>query len=232
MIFPKIKPVSETNLIIYFDQEIEVETVPIIGAICDKIRTDIGESIVEVIPSYTSILVQYNPFIISYNQLIASLTHILAAIESYGIEAKGKCIDLPIYYDFKTGPDLERVASMNNLSISEVIERHIDQEYLVCAVGFAPGFAFLAKVDEHIATPRHTTPREFVPAGSVGIADQQTAVYPNDSPGGWNIIGNCPIPLYQPNQEPITPFEVGDSVRFYPITKTEFLNLGGKLWQD
>ena len=123
-----------------------------------------------------------------------------------------KYIQLPTYYSLKSGPDLNRISQFTGLSFNEIITIHSQNQYQVCAIGFAPGFAFLASVDESIATPRHSQPRTKVPAGSIGIANKQTAVYPNDSSGGWNIIGNCPLPLYDPNNTTITPFEVGDIV--------------------
>ena len=97
----------------------------------------------------------------------------------------------------------------------------------MCAIGFAPGFAFLAELDERIVMPRHASPRSCVPAGSVGIADKQTAVYPNNTPGGWQLIGNCPIVLYDPWKHPAGLFEVGDQVRFVPVDRQTFIERGG-----
>jgi KipI family sensor histidine kinase inhibitor len=109
--------------------------------------------------------------------------------------------------DYIQGIDLERVARMNSLSTQEVIEKHTQTTYRVYAVGFMVGFAYLAKVDDAIATPRLSSPRDKVPKGSVAIADTQTAIYPQDSAGGWNIIGHTDF-------EEFERFEVGDSVRF------------------
>jgi KipI family sensor histidine kinase inhibitor len=115
------------------------------------------------------------------------------------------------------------------MSVEELIAIHAGRDYTVCAIGFAPGFAFLAEVDESIAIPRHVTPRSRVPAGSVGIAEKQTAVYPADTPGGWQLIGNCPVSLYDPKQTPPSPFDVGDQVRFVPIDRDSFIERGGRV---
>ncbi|MDX2348894.1 MAG: carboxyltransferase domain-containing protein, partial [Porticoccus sp.] len=116
-----------------------------------------------------------------------------------------------------------------NLSVDEVIALHQAQEYRVYAIGFAPGFAYLGQVDERIAAPRLATPRPQVPRGAVGIADRQTAIYPAVSPGGWNLIGLCPQPMFDPNNDPSMPVQVGDRVRFRGIDRQTFLDLGGEL---
>ena len=176
---------------------------------------------------------------LSYEQLVGVLGSYSAHAEQASNSAEDelghgdyqpKFIALPVYYGDEAGPDLASLAHAKGMSVEAVIHCHSQQVYTVCAIGFAPGFAFLASVDASIATPRHSEPRKWVPAGSVGIANQQTAVYPNDSPGGWQIIGNCPQALFQPDQSPMTPFQVGDKVQFVPISKDAFIAQGGQLW--
>ena len=99
----------------------------------------------------------------------------------------------------------------------------------VCAIGFAPGFAFLAELDDQLVMPRRANPRAKVPAGSVAIAEKQTAVYPADSPGGWHVLGQCPLPLFDLSKEPMTPFSIGDQVRFVPVDRETFIQKGGIL---
>jgi len=110
-----------------------------------------------------------------------------------------------------------------------VIDLHTGTDYRVYAIGFAPGFAYLGEVDERIAAPRLATPRARVARGSVGIAERQTAVYPSDSPGGWNLIGRCPVPLFDARAHPPMPVSVGDTVRFESVSRERFLALGGDL---
>jgi len=124
---------------------------------------------------------------------------------------------------------LDALANRANLSVDEVVALHQAQEYRVYAIGFAPGFAYLGQVDERIAAPRLATPRQQVPRGAVGIADRQTAIYPAASPGGWNLIGLCPQPMFDPNNDPSMPVQVGDRVRFRGIDRQTFLDLGGEL---
>ncbi|HDY82106.1 MAG TPA: carboxyltransferase domain-containing protein, partial [Halieaceae bacterium] len=134
-----------------------------------------------------------------------------------------------VYYAAEVGEDLESLAQHAGLSTAEVIDLHSSTEYRVYAIGFAPGFAYLGQVDERIAAPRLTTPRLKVPRGAVAIADRQTAVYPAVSPGGWNLIGRCPVRMFDPDAEPTMPVTVGDRVRFEPVSRERFVALGGDL---
>ena len=220
-------PVSETSVMLYFADAIDVSLAPVIEEISRAILVGC-RGVREVTPSYTSILVETGGYDLSLQELGDDLLGIARRVVEAGHGASpGKLIELPVYYHPDVGQDLETLAKHANLSIDDVIRIHSGRDYTVCAIGFAPGFAFLAEVDEGISMPRHTTPRSHVPAGSVAIADRQTAVYPCDSPGGWNLIGNCPMPLYDSAADPMCPFSIGDTVRFVPIDRAEYLERGG-----
>lgn len=222
-------PVSETSLMLYLVDTIDVQLAPVIGAISRKIKAECPD-VCEVIPSYTSILVETRSFGIALDGLGEKVLGLARQVmESHGDADSGKLIELPVYYHPEVGQDLDALAKCAAMSVEEVISIHSGRDYRVCAIGFAPGFAFLAEVDERIAVPRHASPRSRVPAGSVGIADSQTAVYPADTPGGWHLIGNCPVPLYDPQKQPSSPFEVGDRVRFLPIDRETFIERGGRV---
>lgn len=148
------------------------------------------------------------------------------AVSAGALEADGTTEHrLPVCYDADFGPDLDRVAREAGLTPDTVIDLHAEATYTVRAVGFAPGFAYLGEVDARIATPRHATPRQQVPAGAVGIADARTAVYPAASPGGWNLIGRCPAAFFDPRRSPPSLLRVGDTVRFHCIDRNEFQTL-------
>lgn len=229
----RVEPVSETSLMVYFGEHIDAQLTQRIGLLVQYLKGAYSKSLIEVIPSYTSLFVQYHPRLITYrtlqNAIMQYAPQLAQAIPANGPHA-GKLITLPVYYHQDVGPDLLAVASQKGLTPEQVIQCHSQRLYTVCAIGFAPGFAFLASVDPLVATPRHAEPRLKIPAGSVGIANEQTAVYPAESPGGWQIIGNCPQQLFSPDQQPMTPFKVGDRVKFEPIDRDKFIQLGGGIW--
>lgn len=210
---------------VYVGDSIDIGYVPKLALLCEQLQKDFPD-LVNIIPSYTSIMVEFHP---SYDvsKLTQYLSKMLDQFDQLKASSQQKLIELPTYYHPDVAPDLITLAQQKKLSIEEVIAIHTNQEYTVCAIGFTPGFAFLGVIDERIAHPRHEEPRLQVAKGSVGIADQQTAVYPSNSPGGWQIIGNCPVSLFDPHSTPITPFNVGDTVKFVSIDKQEFLALGG-----
>jgi KipI family sensor histidine kinase inhibitor len=174
------------------------------------------------------VLVIYNPLTTDHLSVGSRIRMALDTLETT-TEAGSAVVRLPVYYSAESGPDLEALAQRAELAVEQVIEIHQATEYRVYAIGFAPGFAYLGQVDERIATPRLTTPRQKVPRGAVAIADRQTAVYPAPSPGGWNLIGLCPLRMFDPDASPTMPVGVGDRVRFEAISREQFLKLGGEL---
>ena len=192
------------------------------------IRQNFTVEIIDLIPSYASILVVFNLLEVDHHHLRNKLKRVLEQCGTASSK-RGRLVELPAYYALESGMDLERIAKHAKLTVEQVITLHQAQEYRVYAIGFAPGFAYLGEVDERIAMPRLTTPRLKVPKGAIAIADRQTAVYPAQSPGGWNVIGLCPLDMFNAQAEPTMPVEVGDRVKFVAITKSQFLDLGGKL---
>lgn len=192
------------------------------------IRQHCSVEIIDLIPSYASLLVVFNLLEIDHHKLRNKLKTILKQCGSES-NKQGRLVELPAYYSVESGIDLARIAKKSKLTIEQVITLHQAMEYRVYAIGFAPGFAYLGEVDERIAMPRLTTPRLKVPKGAIAIADRQTAVYPAQSPGGWNIIGLCPIDMFNAQVEPTMPVEVGDRVKFFAIDKQQYIELGGQL---
>lgn len=228
----QIEVASENALILYFGQEPGLKTSLEISTKIQQVRMElqglIGTYLVELIPSYASLLVIFDPFVTDHFAVKKMLNINLANLKSTS-QFESQVIEIPIYYGEDVGLDLHRIATNAGLSTEEVIALHLEPEYRVFAIGFAPGFGYLGEVDERIAAPRLTTPRASVPKGAVGIADQQTAIYPAQSPGGWNIIGRCPIAMFSPQQHPSMPFDIGDKVKFKAVDKNEFFALGGTL---
>lgn len=231
----RLEVAGENALILYFYSneqlnKTDIQNSPEISANVYQakqlIEQYLNDDIVDLIPSYASILVVFNLLETDHHQLANKLNDTLKDCLG-NTTNKGKLIELPVYYSLESGVDLPNIAKKANLSIEQVISLHSDVEYHVYAIGFAPGFAYLGEVDERIAMPRLTTPRTKVPKGAVAIADRQTAVYPAQSPGGWHLLGLCPLEMFTPNGKPIMPVEVGDRVKFVAINKSTFIALGG-----
>ena len=184
----------------------------------EKTRID---GVIEWTPTYTCITVFYNPLKIDFKELCKTLEKLQQKTETEKLPPPREIV-IPTCYGGKYGPDLENVAKTNNLTIDEVIKIHSSPEYLVYMLGFSPGFPYLGGMDKRIATPRLSTPRKLVEAGSVGIADIQTGIYSIDSPGGWQIIGKTPLKLFDTTKEIPFLLNAGDILRFMPITEDEF----------
>ena len=224
----RIETAGQDALIVYFADQTSAEVSAQIQHAVTNIRDQMGDAIIDLVPSYASLLVIYDldncdPFAARSRLKLA-----LNILEG-GDSQAGNLVTLPAYYSLESGPDLEVIAERGKISVNDVIEIHQQQEYRVYAIGFAPGFAYLGEVDERIAAPRLATPRQKVPRGAVAIADRQTAVYPAQSPGGWNLIGLCPTRMFDPEKQPSMPVQVGDRVQFKAIGRDEFLSLGGEL---
>lgn len=226
---PVIKTVGENAMMVYLgDSSVDPATAARVQAAVAAIERTLATDLVDLIPSYASVMVIFDALACEHVDVRRRLAAALSRLEESILDT-GKSVTLPVYYAPEAGPDLESLAARAGLSVDEVIAVHSSMAYRVYAIGFAPGFAYLGEVDARIAAPRHSTPRTRVPKGSVAIADRQTAVYPAPSPGGWNLIGLCPVPMFDPSANPSMPASVGDTVRFEPVSREEFLSLGGEL---
>jgi antagonist of KipI len=185
--------------------------------------------LLETVPAYTSLTIFFNPrhLPLEWDSPLDSICAYLGNLETIDIafdaDNRSEVHHIPVCYGLEFGPDLEALAALHSCTPAEVVAWHTTLEYTVFMMGFLPGFAYLGTVDDRIVTPRHAVPRLKVAAGSVGIAGAQTGIYPLDSPGGWQIIGRTPLPVYRPHA-PDTPFllKTGDTVRFYPISRQAF----------
>ena len=228
--FFSIEVASENSLIIYWQQKIDPSISQQIQLVNQKIQAEFSAWLIDTVPSYASLLVIYNAVSIDYLSVTKKLETILNNTKNIQLETMdSELLILPVYYSEQTGPDLTRIAQEKSLSVEEVIRIHQQQEYRAYSIGFAPGFCYLGQVDERIAMPRLSSPRKQVAKGAVALADRQTAVYPASSPGGWNILGLCPIDLFNPAADPVMPIKVGDRVKFEAISRNDFLTMGGVL---
>lgn len=214
-------PSGDSGIILEVGNEISEELNRKIRALNYCIEKMQLKEIVEIIPTYTTILVLYNPLKTSFDGLVKKLKDIEKSINDIQLPPR-EVVHIPTLYGDEYGTDLKYVAEYNELTIEEVIDIHSSQNYLVYMLGFTPGFPYLGGISEKIATPRLETPREKIPAGAVGIAGNQTGIYPIDSPGGWQLIGRTPLKLFDAKRKPSVLLKAGQYIKFHPICKEEY----------
>ncbi|MGG7618299.1 5-oxoprolinase subunit PxpB [Bacillus coreaensis] len=183
---------------------------------------------IALVPAYTTLTLHYEPSYINSDYPYQHIKIIIQELLRKGFKTDnrhGNCFLIPVCYEPPFSLDLAEVAQVNHLAEEEVIYFHTKQIYRVSFLGFSPGFPFLSGLLKSIATPRKENPRTLVKAGSIGIAGEQTGIYPTDSPGGWQIIGQTPIRIYYSEKKEPTLFSPGDTIRFYPITAKQYYQL-------
>ncbi|AZF14996.1 5-oxoprolinase subunit PxpB [Pseudomonas sp. R3-18-08] len=223
---PRIEVVAIDCLMVRLFDVIAEANMPWMLAATQRLRGAFDGALVDLVPSYTTLMVHYDLATLAPAQARALIDQALTDLQPQA-QGGGRCHVLPVWYDLSVGPELALLAQRSGLAVAEVIRRHSTHLYQVFALGFAPGFAFMGQVDEVLATPRLSTPRKRVAAGSVGIAERQTAAYPVVSPGGWNLIGRTPAKLFDRERDGYSLMQPGDTVRFEAVSHAEFVNLGG-----
>ena len=191
-----------------------------------RLREGFGAHLIDLVPSYTTLMVHYDLMALDPRQAREVIAQAMTDLSPDAAQS-GRQHVLPVWYDLSVGPELTLLSRRSGLPVEEVIRLHSQREYQVFALGFAPGFAFMGLVEEVLAAPRIKTPRKRVAAGSVGIAERQTAAYPLASPGGWNILGRTPAKLFDRQIDGYSLMQPGDTVRFEPVDHAEFIRLGG-----
>jgi len=220
----QITQLSEAALLVSLESKIN----PAINANINAIRKSLEEAhlkgVHELVPSYSSLAVFYKPNEITAKNLIAEIETIIDnSLLAKEFPTKEDILTLPVCYTDEFAPDMERVMKHTGFTKEEIIKRHSEGEYRVYQLGFLPGFPFLGGMDKAISCPRKKIPALKIAGGSVGIGGAQTGIYPLQSPGGWNIIGRCPLKLFRPDNT-IAPFllSMGQLVRFKKISIDQF----------
>lgn len=221
---PKIFPLGDNCVTIGFGNEISVELNTRAISLASHFNRHPFPGFVEAVPAYSSVAVFYSLIEVrrnfpEYDSGFDAVVGIVRAVleqPHHNEERQARVIEIPVDFSDDAALDLQVVAAFAGLSPEEVIERFIAKPYRVYMIGFLPGFAYMAEVDEAIAAPRKDSPRTKVPKGSVGIASRQTGIYPLESPGGWQIIGRTDTELFTPSSETPCLLKAGDEVRFVP----------------
>ncbi len=207
---PQLLPLGDSALLVKFGDEIDLGINQRVHALDALLRAKQIAGVIETVPAYATLLVHYDSLVLTYAQVSDWVGAEMDRAESNATR-KPRRIEVPVRYG---GEDLDFVAAHHHIRAREVVNIHAGREYAVYMMGFTPGFAYMGKLDDAIATPRLETPRTRVAAGSVGIAGAQTGIYPIDSPGGWRIIGRTSLRLFDLKSDQPFLFAPGDAVRF------------------
>ena len=216
----KIIPAGDAAVIIKAGDDISPDTNMKVRQIMQAMEKIDLPGIMEMVPSYNELMIYYQPGVIDFHQMTGYIRKAESKMESMPAPS-AKRVYVPVCYGSEEGPDLELVANTNSLSKEQVIELHTNSNLLIYMLGFSPGFCYLGGMNPRISCPRKTSPRLDIPAGSVGIAGNQTGIYPISSPGGWQIIGHTPLLPFTPNAEEPFLFKAGDRIRFFEIDREE-----------
>jgi KipI family sensor histidine kinase inhibitor len=222
----RIEVVAIDCLMVRLFDAIDEANMPWMLAASLRLREGFGAQLIDLVPSYTTLMVHYDLMTLDPLQAREVIAQAMTDLSPDAAKS-GRQHVLPVWYDLSVGPELTLLSRRSGLPVDEVIRRHSQRQYQVFALGFAPGFAFMGLVEEVLAAPRINTPRKRVAAGSVGIAERQTAAYPLESPGGWNILGRTPAKLFDRQMDGYSLMQPGDTVRFEPVDHAEFIRLGG-----
>lgn len=214
--------ISEQAILVRFESRIDPKTFKKVQQLVVYLERLAHDAINEIVPSYRAVMIHFDDRKTDAKSLIEDLKLDTLDISDIETSESSKVVRIPVIYGGKYGPDLEEVAKHNNLSVEEVIQLHTAPTYLIYMLGFMPGFPYLGGLDERLYTPRRDEPRVRIDAGSVGIAKNQTGLYPKDSPGGWQIIGRTPLDVFDLDREPMTLYEAGDNIQFYQISQETY----------
>jgi KipI family sensor histidine kinase inhibitor len=217
----RIVPAGDAVLVVEFEETIDPAVSARGAALAEALTAERIAGIRDVVPTYRSVAVYFDPLQTDQPRLAGTLERLAAQPVPPGTRRR-VAIQIPVCYGGEYGPDLATVAAFAGLAEADVIALHAGATYRVMMLGFTPGFAYMGLVDARIAAPRLDTPRPRVARGSVGIAQQQTGIYPSETPGGWQLIGRTPARPFDLGRPDPFLFHAGDEVRFMPIAQKEF----------
>jgi KipI family sensor histidine kinase inhibitor len=233
---------SDQSLLVYFDEQVGRDRSKD-RPLQSQIRIQANESVRKLLrllelepvagirnlhPAYSSLLINFDGLRMRHEEVEAILRKYLGRLEEVKLPEPRR-VEIPVCYGGEFGPDLSEVCAMRGMTEARAIELHSSVEYLVYFFGFVPGFAYLGELPDELVTPRLAAPRRKVPLGSVGIAGNQTGVYPFATPGGWRLLGRTPVAMFQAERDGLSLLSIGDRVRFTPIDAERFAALE-KAW--
>jgi inhibitor of KinA len=220
----RFRGASDQSLLIYFDEPDTLLAHRRVAGLLRRLEEQPVRGVRNLHPAFRSLLVTFDALQWTHLELESELG---ARVAHAGVEtlSEPRAVEITVCYGGEFGPDLEEVARLQGMTVEEVIALHTSDSYVVFFLGFMPGFAYMGDLPEALATPRLATPRKVVPAGSVGIAGRQTGIYPFATPGGWRLLGQTPLKMFQKDRAGMCLLALGDRVKFVPISREHFREL-------
>ena len=220
--FPaRFQPASDQSLLVSFADRIDRVASLRVRRLLRLLELNPVQGVVNLHPAYCSIVIRFDALVTEHRELEALVRPLLENLDAVALPGPRE-VEIPVCYGGEFGVDLADVADLHGMTPAQVAARHSSANYTVDFLGFAPGFGYLSGLPDELATPRLPVPRRSVPAGSVGIAGNQTGVYPFATAGGWRLIGRTPVAMFRPDRQPMSLLSIGDRVRFRPISAEEF----------
>ena len=220
----KLMAAGDQVLVAEFGDRIDEAVNDQVHALAAKIEEQQIPGIGEVVPTFRSLLIYYDSYQLSYREAADKIEELARNLKTEQ-KTKKRILKIPCCYGVRFGPDLADMEQLTGLDRKEMIDIHSSVDYKVYMLGFLPGFAYLGGLDERIHVPRLKSPRLKISRGAVGIGGSQTGIYPMDSPGGWRLMGETPIDMYDPNREQPILVQAGDYIRFVPITIMDYYDI-------
>ncbi len=231
-----LHPLGDSAIVIEFERQNDDQLFTTIQNLFKLLEQNPFEGYIEAVPAYSTLTIHFNPLAIHqndpYTYIQAYLSKLDRSLLDSPIKNSENVYELPIVFGAEFGPDLESLANHHQLEINQVIELYVNTIYTVRFVGFTPGFPFLSGLPSRLSTPRKSSPRIHVEKGSIGIAGNQTGIYPTASPGGWQIIGRTPVLLFDVTKQSPALLQAGDQVRFFEIKKKDIAEWEGIKWES
>jgi inhibitor of KinA len=218
---PRVVPLGDSALLVEFENRIDQAINERCIVLAEALEARGVAGVRDVVPAYRTVAVYFDPLKTDASLLERELQQAVAAPAS-AARTPRQVIRVPVCYGAVDGPDIGDVARFARTSEAEIVALHTAAIYRVFMLGFSPGFAYMGAVDARIAAPRRATPRTAVPVGSVGIAGQQTGIYPSETPGGWQLVGRTPLRVFDASRTPASLFRAGDRVQFFAINRDQW----------
>lgn len=220
----RFQPASDQSLLVYFGEHITLKANELVRKLLHLLGAEPIAGVRNLHPAYCSALVKFDALKWRHENLEKELRRYLVRLDKVRLP-EPRHVEIPVCYGGEYGPDLDDVAAFHKTTLEQVIHLHSSSSYLVYFLGFVPGFAYLGELPQELVTPRLATPRKKVPPGSVGIAGNQTGVYPFETPGGWRLLGRTPVSMFRADRDGLSLLSIGDRVRFVPISRERFAEL-------